>query len=37
MERAYGLDIPRTLEGVCDPQKMALLVYDMQDGERIIT
>ena len=32
MEHAYGLDIPRTLEDVCDPKKMALLVYDMQAG-----
>lgn len=32
MEHAYGLDIPRTLEEVCDPRKMALLVYDMQVG-----
>ena len=32
MEHAYGLDIPRTLEEVCDPRKTALLVYDMQVG-----
>lgn len=32
MERAYGLNIPRTLEEVCHPQRMALLVYDMQAG-----
>jgi biuret amidohydrolase len=32
MERAFGLDIPRTLEEVCDPKRMALLVYDMQVG-----
>src|ERR687895_2450709 len=32
MERAYGLEIPRTLEEVCDPRRMALLVYDMQVG-----
>ena len=32
MEHAYGLDIPRTLEEVCHPQRMALLVYDMQIG-----
>jgi biuret amidohydrolase len=31
MEHAYGLDIPRTLD-VCDPQRLALLVYDMQMG-----
>jgi biuret amidohydrolase len=29
---AYGLDIPRTLEEICDPRRMALLVYDMQVG-----
>jgi len=32
LEQAFGLDIPRTLEEVCDPQRMALLVYDMQVG-----
>ena len=32
MEPAYGLNIPRTLEEVCHPQRMALLVYDMQVG-----
>jgi biuret amidohydrolase len=32
MKRAYGLNIPRTLEEVCDPQRVALLVYDMQVG-----
>jgi biuret amidohydrolase len=32
MEHAYGLNIPRTLEEVCDPRRMALLVYDMQVG-----
>src|SRR5262245_37137498 len=32
MQRAYGLEIPRTLEEVCDPRRMALLVYDMQVG-----
>jgi biuret amidohydrolase len=30
--RAYGLDIPRTLDEICDPKRMALLVYDMQVG-----
>jgi nicotinamidase-related amidase len=29
---AYGLDVPRTLEEICDPKRMALLVYDMQVG-----
>ncbi|MGG6269860.1 cysteine hydrolase family protein [Leptolyngbya sp. AN03gr2] len=32
MRTAFGLDIPMTLEDVCHPEKMALLVYDMQVG-----
>lgn len=32
MEHAFGLDIPQTLEEVCDRRQMALLVYDMQVG-----
>jgi biuret amidohydrolase len=32
MQTAFGLNIPTTLEDVCNPQKMALLVYDMQMG-----
>lgn len=32
VEYAYGLKIPQTLEEVCDPQRMGLLVYDMQVG-----
>ena len=32
MERAFGLDIPRTLEDIARPGTMALLVYDMQAG-----
>ncbi len=32
MKSAYGLNIPKTLEEVCDPQRVALLVYDMQVG-----
>src|SRR5579871_1096969 len=32
MERAFGLEIPQTLEEVCQPQHMALVVYDMQVG-----
>lgn len=32
MERYRGMAIPTTLEEVCDPQRMALLVYDMQVG-----
>ena len=32
MKRAQGLDIPQTLEEICDPERMALVVYDMQIG-----
>ena len=32
MKHWFGLDIPETLEEVCDPQRIALLVYDMQIG-----
>ena len=32
MERAYGLEIPQNWEEVCRPDKMALLVYDLQVG-----
>ena len=32
MQHAFGLDIPITLEDVCDPKLTALLVYDMQVG-----
>jgi len=32
MNGAYGLNIPQTLEEVCDPQRVALLVYDIQVG-----
>jgi nicotinamidase-related amidase len=32
MEHAYGLDIPQTLDEFCHPERMALLVYDMQAG-----
>jgi nicotinamidase-related amidase len=32
MKNAYGLSIPQTLEEVCDPNRIALLVYDMQVG-----
>jgi biuret amidohydrolase len=32
MKSAYGINIPQTLEEVCDPQRIALLVYDMQVG-----
>jgi nicotinamidase-related amidase len=32
VKKAYGLNIPQTLEEVCDPQSVALLAYDMQVG-----
>lgn len=32
MEYAFGLDIPQNLQEVCDPKRMALVVYDMQIG-----
>ena len=32
MESAYGLEIPQSLEEVCRPDKMALLIYDLQVG-----
>ena len=32
MKRAFGLDIPQTLDDVCDPARLALVVYDMQVG-----
>ena len=32
MNKAYGLSIPETLDEVCDPRRLALLVYDMQVG-----
>jgi nicotinamidase-related amidase len=32
MKDIFGLHIPETLEEVCDPQRVALLVYDMQIG-----
>lgn len=32
MKRVQGLDIPQTLEEICDPQRLALVVYDMQIG-----
>ena len=32
MQRAFGLNIPQTLEEVCDPTRLALIVYDMQVG-----
>jgi len=32
MQRAFGLNIPQTLEDVCHPTRLALVVYDMQVG-----
>lgn len=32
MQRAFGLSIPQSLEDVCDPTRLALVVYDMQVG-----
>jgi biuret amidohydrolase len=32
MERVEGLEIPQTLADACHPQRLALLVYDMQIG-----
>jgi nicotinamidase-related amidase len=32
MESAFGLTIARTLEELCNPRDMALLIYDMQVG-----
>jgi len=32
MQRAFGLNIPQTLDEVCEPASLALVVYDMQVG-----
>ncbi|HLW46601.1 MAG TPA: cysteine hydrolase [bacterium] len=32
MDRAFGLDIPATLDEVCHPARTALIVYDIQAG-----
>ena len=32
MQRAFGLNIPQTLDDICDPTRLALIVYDMQVG-----
>ena len=32
MQRAFGLDILQTLEDICNPTRLALVVYDMQIG-----
>jgi nicotinamidase-related amidase len=44
VKQAFGSDIPRTLEDVCDARRLALVVYDMQvaikqqlpDGDAIV-
>src|SRR5690242_3007729 len=32
MQRAFELEIPQILEDICDPTRLALVVYDMQVG-----
>ena len=32
MDHGFGLDVPETLAEVCRPERLALLVYDMQVG-----
>jgi nicotinamidase-related amidase len=32
MKEVFGIPVPQTLEDVCDPSRLALLVYDMQVG-----
>jgi biuret amidohydrolase len=32
MKSTFGITIPQTLDDVCNPQRVALLVYDMQAG-----
>ncbi|MBV9036103.1 MAG: cysteine hydrolase [Acidobacteriaceae bacterium] len=32
MQNAFGLKLPQTLDEMCDPRTMALIVYDMQIG-----
>jgi nicotinamidase-related amidase len=32
MKRAANIDIPQTLKELCDPRRLALVVYDMQIG-----
>ena len=32
MQQAFGLNIPQTLEDICDPTRLALVVYDMRVG-----
>ena len=32
MKQAFGVNIPHTLEDICDANRLALLIYDMQVG-----
>jgi len=32
MRQVFGIDVPQTLDEVCVPSKLALIVYDMQVG-----
>jgi biuret amidohydrolase len=32
MKEVFGIEIPRTLEEICDANRLALLIYDMQVG-----
>lgn len=32
MQHAFGREIPQTLDDVCDPARLAVIVYDMQVG-----
>ncbi|HEX6809323.1 MAG TPA: cysteine hydrolase [Gemmatimonadaceae bacterium] len=32
MKRAFGIEVPQTLQDVCSANRMALLIYDMQVG-----
>ena len=32
MRKAFGIDLPQTLAEMCNPQTLAVLVYDMQVG-----
>ena len=32
MKQTFGIGIPSTLEDVCNPRCLALLIYDMQVG-----
>jgi hypothetical protein len=32
MDQRNGLDVPQTLEEICRPDRLALLIYDMQVG-----